>query len=367
MNAPDTRPNDASEDAPTLHSVRGDALAAISLARWTTLADASSAFDRAKSRVALLCDDAGKPVASFGDAELREAALRQLAPSDPVERVANRGLEIVSGDETEDATRSRLAASGREVCVLVDGDGRPREARVLVSPPPRSRLLALVLAGGLGTRMGALASETPKPLVPVAGKPMIDHVLRHLARNAVSDVVLATNHKAQQIEDYLGCGARYGIAVSYLREEKRLGTAGALTLLDPAPDRPFLVVNADVLTRLDLREMERRHRASGAALTMAVAPFGVEVPFGVTRIVGTRVVQIAEKPRFVHWSNAGLYVVSPSLLADVPRNSYVDMTTLIDRFVSRGDPVEAFPVREYWRDAGTPEDVERASREISAL
>ena len=234
----------------------------------------------------------------------------------------------------------------------------------LLENPNETAAFALVLAGGLGTRMGPLTDDTPKPLIPVAGKPMIEHVLRHLVRGGVRDVTIATNYLADRVEGYVGCGARYGLKINYIREEKRMGTAGALSLLDPIPKDPFFVVNADILTKLDLRAFARHHARSGAAMTLAVARHVLESPFGVVRCDGTRIVGLVEKPVTEQWVNAGLYVVSPSLVSEVPRNSYVDMTTMIGKLIARGGRVEAFAIREYWRDAGTPADLARADLEL---
>ncbi|HKD99696.1 MAG TPA: nucleotidyltransferase family protein [Planctomycetota bacterium] len=330
-------------------SIEGDALRQATVTELATFGEAVAAFDRAGRGMALVCDAAGAPRAILTDDEIRAAWLRGLAPSDPVLLAA-----------------SSLEAAAGEVAVERDAAGRPSRVTLRSTADDGRPLRALVLAGGLGTRMRPLTEELPKPLVPIGGRPMIDRVLEHLARNGVTDVTLATHYLADRVEKHVGDGARFGLRVRVVREEKRLGTAGAIGLLDPRPTEPFLVANGDVLTGLDLRAMARRHRRSDAAMTMAVHPYGVEVPYGIARIVGSRVVQLTEKPRFVHWANAGIYVVSPSVVATVEPRTYVDMTTLIDRLIARGEPVEAFPIREYWRDAGTPGDLERANRELGS-
>lgn len=340
----------------------GGELAAAVVPEIATLGEAEAAFDRAGAGLAVVVDAAGAPRGVLTDAELRSAALRGLAASDGALRAASAEFDVAPPGEPAEAVAARLAASGGSVSLVVQG-GTLVEARLAAEAAP-SPAFALVLAGGLGTRMGALTQETPKPLIPVAGKPLVEHVLRHLARHGVREATIATNYLAEKVEEHVGCGARYGLRVAHLREERRLGTAGALSLLDPVPAVPFFVVNADVLTRLDLRALARHHRRSGATLTMAVARHVVESRYGVVRLLGTRVVDVAEKPRLEQWVNAGIYVVSPAVARAVPRNSYVDMTTMIERLVRSGETVEAFPIREYWRDAGTPEDLARADSEL---
>jgi NDP-sugar pyrophosphorylase family protein len=211
--------------------------------------------------------------------------------------------------------------------------------------------------------MGDLTKDTPKPLLPVAGKPLIEHVLGLLARHRITNVSIATNYLADRIEAHVGCGARYGLSVTYLREPKRLGTAGAISMLEPIPAEPVFVLNADIITKLDLGAMARRHAAAGAAITVAVAPHVIECPFGVARLAGSQIIDMTEKPHYSHWINAGIYIISSEVIAAIPRNTYVDMTTMIQKTIRRGEHVEAFPIREYWRDAGTPEDIARLSAE----
>ena len=336
-----------------IRSISGSELEALLLTEWATIADATAVLDKGNAGIAILCDAAGAPKSLVDDAALRTAALRGMSTSDAVSKLPLEAVEILTD----------AAAKPAGACAIVVKDGKPVEARLAKSSKPTGTF-ALVLAGGLGSRLGALTETTPKPLIPIAGKPLLDHVLRYLSKQGIVDVTIATNYRAQQIEDFAGCGARYGLRVKYLRESQRMGTAGALSLLDPIPKEPFFIVNADVLTRLDLRAMSRQQQRSGAAIVMAVAPHVVESPYGVAKLAESRVVDLAEKPRYHHWVNAGLYIVEPRVAEAVPRNSFVDMTTMIDKWIQRGEHVEAFPIREYWRDAGTPEDVARANEEL---
>jgi dTDP-glucose pyrophosphorylase len=351
-----------SESQGKLRAIAGEALAAIRSPESAGAAEVEAAFDRAGAGLLVLCDSTGAPRAVVTDATIRAGRLLGVPGDAPAARLATQEWDRWDSHPGEPAGAARLAAAGRSVALVVEG-GRLAGA-FLLENPNETAAFALVLAGGLGTRMGPLTDDTPKPLIPVAGKPMIEHVLRHLVRGGVRDVTIATNYLADRVEGYVGCGARYGLKINYIREEKRMGTAGALSLLDPIPKDPFFVVNADILTKLDLRAFARHHARSGAAMTLAVARHVLESPFGVVRCDGTRIVGLVEKPVTEQWVNAGLYVVSPSLVSEVPRNSYVDMTTMIGKLIARGGRVEAFAIREYWRDAGTPADLARADLEL---
>lgn len=341
-----------SADSRDVRTIAGAQLERASLTEIATIAEAAAAVDSGAG-AALLCRGAGESLGAVTDAALREALLRGLTAGDPASRLDLEPVEILTDPASSPRGAFGIVREGAVVTRFL--------VRMDATPAPR---FALVLAGGLGTRMAPLTDSIPKPLVPVAGRPLLEHVLRHLTENGISDVTIATNHLAERIEAFVGSGDRFGLRVRFVRETQRMGTAGAIGMLDPVPQAPFFVVNADVLTKLDLSSMARKQTSTGASLVMAIAPHVVESPYGVVRLVGTRVVDLTEKPRTLHWVNAGIYLLDPRVAAAVPRNVYVDMTTMIDKWIHRGEHVEAVPIREYWRDAGTPEDVARADREL---
>ncbi|MBL8693153.1 MAG: NTP transferase domain-containing protein [Planctomycetes bacterium] len=335
------------DDAP--RTLTADELARCSLSEHASVSDALGCVEREGLAVLRAAD--GRIVGVLRDAELRAAHLRGCGLS---EAAARWSVPVpLEADTGGRLPYQRTVDGGFELVVAA-------EPAVVVQS-------ALVLAGGLGSRMGALTQQIPKPLLPVAGRPMLEHVLEHLARCGVREVTLALNHLAEQIAHHIGRGERFGLQIRFLREDRRMGTAGALSLLQPLPSTPIFVVNADVLTRANLQALAAHHLRTEASVTLSLVPHSYDVPFGVVRTAGTRIVQIQEKPRIVNWCNAGIYCVSPSLIAQVPRNTYVDMTTMIETLIARGEAVEGFPLWEYWRDAGTPGELERASAELERL
>lgn len=350
-------------DAPQsdARKITGEALVKISVPEIATISDCIAIFDKTADGVLLVTDSTGAPSGFVDDDSFRNAQLRELSSSDPVSKITNRQFTII-----HDASES---SQKHDITVLAGAGGKPLEVFIqpdvpLSSNAPSAIQTAIVMAGGLGQRMGALTQDRPKSLIPVAGRPLIEHVLRLLAKHKIMNVIIATNYLADQIEAFVGCGAKFGVSVQYIREPKRLGTAGALSLIESLPGEPIFVINADVLTKLNLNAMARRHSTSNAMLTVAVAPHVMECPYGVTRLKGSEIIDISEKPAYKHWINAGIYIISPAVVARVPRNTYVDMTTMIQQMIQSGEHVEAFPIREYWHDAGTPDDVARLSAEL---
>lgn len=344
---------------PFFIKISGEKLRDASVSEFATISEATAALDQLKAEFIIIKDSSGRIAGFISDAEVRAASLRDVSPSEPASRIANTNF-IITKDFTNNSD-----ASAAKLVIVVDAAGEPAEAHFATIPNESLPSAAVVMAGGLGTRMGNLTEDLPKPLIRVGARALIEHVLVHLAKHGIADVTIAVNYLANKIEEHVGCGARYGVGAKYLKEQKRLGTAGALSLLDPVPEKAIFIMNADVITKLNLRAMARAHAEAGAAMTVAVLPHMSECPFGVVKLNDQNIIDIIEKPKTRNWINAGIYIISPSILRDIPRQTYVDMTTMIQKLVGRGEPIIAFPIREYWHDAGTPEDLRRVAEDLT--
>ena len=224
--------------------------------------------------------------------------------------------------------------------------------------------MAVIMAGGRGTRLGALTDECPKPMLRIGGRPILETILLNLREYGIEQVYLAVNYRAEMIEDYFGDGTRVGMHVDYLRERERLGTAGALSLLPRRPSETFVVMNGDVLTKVNVTQLLDFHRRASAVATMCVRQHDFHVPFGVVAVEGANVLRIDEKPVRRDFVNAGLYAMEPLALDSVEPGAYLDMTTLLNSLIAAGHRAAAFPVSEYWLDVGQHADFERANGEF---
>ena len=228
----------------------------------------------------------------------------------------------------------------------------------------RLPIRAVIMAGGFGTRLRPLTDETPKAMLPIGDRPLLEHIVRQLKDVGIRRLSLATHYRGDTIRSHFGDGREFDVEIQYVDEGEPLGTAGALSLLEGS-DEPLLVMNGDILTRVDFRAMLEFHTSSRAELTMAVRPFELQVPYGVVETNGIEVVRLAEKPVARYLINAGIYLLSPDIQRRVPSGQRYDMTDLVSRLIADGRRVISFPVRESWIDIGHHEDYLRARQSSS--
>ncbi len=222
---------------------------------------------------------------------------------------------------------------------------------------------ALIMAGGMGTRLRPLTDDIPKPMLPVGNKPIMELIIEQLRHAGTRQFHVSTHYKGHKIVEHFGDGSRYGVHIDYISEEHPLGTAGALSLMDRL-NQPILVMNGDILTQLDFRAMHAFHEDHKALLTVAVKEYTVEVPYGVLQTEDVHVRSLAEKPTLRFFINAGVYLVSPEAQAMVPAGRPYNMTDLIEDLIAAGKPVVSFPVQEYWLDIGKHVDYQQAQHDV---
>ena len=212
-------------------------------------------------------------------------------------------------------------------------------------------LRAVVMAGGAGKRLYPLTEDTPKPMLQVGDKPLLEIIIKQLRQAGITEVKMSLHHQPEKITSYFGNGKEFGVELSYVTEDQPLGTVGSLSLLEP-PKETTLVMNGDVLTQVDFRAMLIYHREHHADLTMAVRPREFNVPYGIIECDGPLVKVLQEKPVLHFFVNAGIYLLEPSVYRYIPNGQRCDMTELIQSLLNDGRPVASFPIQEYWADIG---------------
>ena len=331
----------------------------------TPLGQAIALIDEAGSQMALVVDAAQRLTGVLTDGDVRRAILRGTALSDPVTKVMNVNPTVAPAD----TPREKILALMRQHVIhhlpLVDQDRHVVGLVTLddlIGAVERPNWVVL-MAGGLGSRLRPLTEDCPKPMLPVGGKPILESIIESFVEQGFRRFFLSVNYKAEMVQDYFGDGSRWGGRIDYLREDRRLGTAGALSLLDARPDAPLLVMNGDLLTRASFDKLLDFHNTQSAAATMAVREYDFQVPYGVVTLDGARVVSIEEKPVQKFFVSAGIYVLSPGALDLLPSGEFFDMPSLFSRLMDEGQNVAAYPLREYWLDIGRIEEFERAQQE----
>lgn len=314
--------------------------------------------------IVLITDRNRKLTGTVTDGDIRRGILAGVNLQQPISAIMNRNpVSVPLGTSRHRMLELMRAFSIRHLPV-VDNNSRPIRLEVMeVLLDNLKRQEAVVMAGGLGARLRPFTKKTPKPLLSVAGQPILDHILSGLRSSGLQDIVLSVNYLGDAIRKHVGDGHKHDLNVAYLCETQRLGTAGALSLLHPRPKRPFLVMNGDLLTNLDFAKLLKFQRECAYDLVLCVKKQKIAVPYGVVDIENGVVSALREKPVYEHFINAGIYVLKPASINLVPRNTYFDMTDLVNVVLRKGGTVGAFPIIEYWRDIGTPADLNAADTE----
>ena len=329
-----------------------------------TIREAIERLDHSGLQIAVVVDD-GILQGTITDGDVRRGIMRGLDLTSSVRAIMNNRPQTVHQSEGPHVALQRMRARRIHQLPVVDDDGRVVDLLLLddLLTAEDQEALVVLMAGGYGKRLRPLTVETPKPLLPVGGKPLIETIVESFVTQGFRHIYLSVNYKAEQFYQHFGDGQQFGAQISYVHEPEPLGTAGALSLLPNRPDVPVVVMNGDLLTSVNFASMLRFHTESDAIATMCVREHTIHIPYGVVDTDGQHVTQIVEKPNKTVFVSAGIYVLSPQALDHIPAGHYYDMPTLFTDLIEGGKPVGAFPIREYWLDIGQREDLEQARRE----
>lgn len=326
------------------------------------LKDAIASLDASGLQIVLVVDADGRLQGTITDGDIRRGLLRGLGLDAPVSEIIHREPLVVPPDLARDALLQIMAANKLHQLPVVDGDRRVLGLQSwddLGSVEERKTTM-VVMAGGKGTRLRPYTEDCPKPMLEVAGRPMLEHIVMRASEEGIRRFVFAINYLGHMIEDHFGDGSDFGVSIDYVRESKPMGTGGALSLLKAVPEEPFLVTNGDVLTDVRYGELVDYHRKHAAAATMAVRLYEWQHPFGIVHTDGVVISDFEEKPVMRSHVNAGIYVLDPSALDCLQIDQHCDMPTLFERLRLRGRSTIVYPMHEPWIDVGRPADLENA-------
>jgi dTDP-glucose pyrophosphorylase/predicted transcriptional regulator len=337
------------------------------VAEDTALIEALRRIDQGNLQLAVVERD-GKIVGTVTDGDVRRALLSGVGLEASVERVMNRTPIVAPAGISNAAALTLMRRHSIHQLPIVDAEGRVTEVKLiddLAVVPASDDHWVILMAGGLGSRLKPLTNETPKPLLRIGDKPILETVLAGFIKAGFGKFFISINYKAEMIREYFGDGSAWGVEISYLEERERLGTAGALSLLPQRPTQPFFVMNGDLLTTVNFEQMLKYHHEHQAFSTVCVREHSITVPFGVVDFDDHRLIGIREKPTQKFFVNAGVYLLDPGILDHLEANEAVDMPALIERTIANGKPSVGFPVREYWIDVGRLDDLQRATDEFN--
>lgn len=332
-----------------------------------TIQQAISNLDLVAIKIVLAVNAAGELEGTISDGDIRRGLLKGLNLNSTIESVIHRNAFVVPPEMGRDMVMQLMVANKIQQIPIVNEFRQVIGLHLwdeITTPPVRSNLM-VIMAGGMGTRLRPHTENCPKPLLSVAGKPMLEHIIERAKLEGFSHFVLAIHYLGHMIEDYFSNGQRLGVEIEYLREQSPLGTAGALSLLNPRPEVPFVVTNGDVITDIRYGELLDFHIRHNAAATMAVRVHEWQHPFGVVQTNGVEIVGFEEKPVARSHINAGVYALNPDALSLLGADTHCDMPTLFERLQTRAKRTVAYPMHEPWLDVGRPDDLKRANAEQS--
>jgi dTDP-glucose pyrophosphorylase len=332
------------------------------------LVDAVRAIEASRRRIAIVIDRDGRLLGTLTDGDVRRCLLAGGTLDTPLSRAMNSEPITAEVGASEAHVLSLMRRGNILAIPLLDASGRFQRLQHLsdLRAPaadgvePAGFAFAVIMAGGEGTRLRPMTQTLPKSMVDIGGVPLLERQIERLSRAGLMRVYISVNYLSHIIEDHFGDGKAFGIEVLYLKEEEKLGTAGALTLLPEEPAGPIIVMNGDILTTFELGNMYRYHEQHGAFVTVAAVDYRLNVPYGVICTDGTYVTGLQEKPSQRFLCNAGVYAVAPGTLRLLAKSRRCDMTDLISACIEKNHRVAVFPVHEYWSDIGTIDDLEKA-------
>lgn len=328
----------------------------------TSIRETVKVIDEGGLQVALVVDDARHMLGMVTDGDIRRGILAGITLDMPVASLMNTTPLYATVDDDPPNLLALMRQHGVLQIPIVDSERvlLGLETLVALLQPKLRNGIVVLMAGGLGTRLRPLTDESPKPMLRVGDKPILETILQNFIDYGFHRFYLSVNYKAEMIRSYFGDGSRWGIEIRYLEEQDRLGTAGALSLLPENPDSPIIVMNGDILTRINFDALLDFHDVNGSAATLCVREYAYTVPYGVVSMDGNRLMSWVEKPEEKKFVSAGIYVLNPDVLGLIPKGSYYDMPTLFQSVMALGKTSIGFPIHEYWLDIGRMEDFERA-------
>lgn len=329
----------------------------------TTIIQTMKLIDETTMQFAAVVDGNSTLLGTVTDGDIRRGILNELSLESPISEVMNRSPYCVSDGESDFYYKRQM--KNRKLKQLPIVSTKNKLHRIIFSDEleivNKKENKVILMAGGLGTRLRPLTETIPKSMLNVGNKPILETIIESFKSYGFGNFVLSVNYKKEMIMDYFQDGAHLGVNIVYIEESKRLGTAGALSLLDNKPEEPFFVMNGDLLTKINLEQLLNFHLEMDSFATMCVREYEYQVPYGVIETDDHKLLSIVEKPVEKSFVNAGIYVLNPDVLEYIPVDEFYDMPELYKKLIDDNEKVSAFPLREYWLDIGQVADYEKAN------
>jgi len=327
-----------------------------------SIRDALKIIDKSSKQICLVVENE-KLIGTLTDGDIRRGFLNGLDLDSSIKSIVCKTPTICSPEDSKEKILMAAITNKLHQIPIVDNKGGLvglKEIDELLKPKSKTNSVVLMV-GGLGTRLRPLTENTPKPMLEVGGKPILQTIIKGFAKSGFTNITMCLGYKSNVIQDFFKDGKAFEVNIDYIVEDKRMGTAGALTLLEKGFNEPFFVMNGDLLTNIDYEKMLDFHQINNSKATMCVREYDIEVPYGVVNIDNENIVSIEEKPIHSFFVNAGIYLLEPECIDLIPKNEFYDMPTLFEKLIDVKEKTVSFPLKEYWLDIGRLEDFKKAN------
>jgi dTDP-glucose pyrophosphorylase/predicted transcriptional regulator len=318
------------------------------------------------ARITLVVDKDDKLLGTVTDGDIRRALINKLTMNSEVEIIMNNNPIKASKDFSKQELIQLMTSKGLIHMPIVDEKGAICGLETIdhLIKNPVYKNPVFLMAGGFGKRLQPLTENTPKPLLKIGGRPIIETIIRQFISHGFTEFYISIHYKSEQIREYFKNGSEYGVNIYYVHEETPLGTAGSLGLL-PADisGLPIIVMNGDLLTKVDFEDLLDFHNSNESDATMCIREYDVQIPFGVVDIIEGKIGKILEKPLHKFFVNAGIYVLNSILVKKIDGKSYLDMPDFLENEL-KNKGINAFPIHEYWQDIGRIEEYKKANHDV---
>jgi len=337
----------------------------ITITEETTIIDVLKIIDNSSKQIALVVDKSNKLLGTVSDGDIRRAILKNISLEMPVREIYFKSATVANINDSKETIINICTSKKIHQIPIVNNQGNLVGLEVLdeLIRKENKPNHVILMVGGLGTRLRPLTDNTPKPMLKVGGKPILQTIIEKFVGYGFVNITLCVGYKSNIIQDYFQDGSKFGANITYILEEQRMGTAGALSLLSVRPTEPFFVMNGDLLTNVNFEHLLTYHLENSALATMCVREYDFQVPFGVVELENGNIKKIEEKPTHNFFVSAGIYMLSPDTLKYIPENIFYDMPTLFEEMIAKNEHLISFPIREYWLDIGRLEEYEKANNE----
>jgi dTDP-glucose pyrophosphorylase len=331
----------------------------------SSIREAISIIDKTSSQIALVVkNDCLEAVVTDGD--IRRGLLNGTTLDSPVEKIMHKNYKFLPETATEKQALALMQKESLRQVPVLDKEGRIIKLYLLdkLIRPQNLTNDVIIMAGGEGKRLGSLTKNCPKPMLKINGKHILEIILEQCIQAGFVNFYFSVNYLKEQIQNYFQDGSKWNVRISYLEEDKPLGTAGSISLFpNQVKNEPTLILNGDVLTKVDYNRLIHFHKDNAADISLCASEYKTEIPYGVISIDDKGAPSLDEKPNITHLINAGIYLLEPAIFSLALKNNFLDMPNLIKRAKEKKYKINVFPIHEYWKDIGYPENLLQTSKD----